>query len=257
MNKVVALPRVPRGRDRQRTTTARELAILLPPAAHPACPPERACEVMERELSALAHDIEAARRRAPRAWRPGLDLHRDRRVPAVAGERIQLVTGHSVVIRPIGPADARELVRTFERLGAVSRFHRFLAPVERLSDRQVRYLTRVDHVSHEALIAIDDATGEGIGVARYLRAAGADRAARFAVVVTDGWHGRGVGSCLLARLKARARENGIDVLRATTAAGNRAARRLDGSSTIDPRSGTLQLTLMLHDVQRHQHAHAA
>jgi hypothetical protein len=33
----------------------------------------------------------------------------------------------------------------------------------------VRYLTEIDHHDHEAIAALDANTGEGIGVARYVR----------------------------------------------------------------------------------------
>jgi GNAT superfamily N-acetyltransferase len=120
-------------------------------------------------------------------------------------------------------------------------FHRFLAPVQTLSSRQVRHLTHVDHVAHEALIAFDARTGAGLGVARYVRDERDERLARFAIVVTDGMQRRGVGSALLTRLRERAHANGIGVLHGATAAGNRAARRLRASSTLHPRSGTLEL----------------
>jgi GNAT superfamily N-acetyltransferase len=225
----------------------RELALLLPWPAGPGCPPERACEVMERELAALGRDIDAVRRRARRTLNSGLDLRHDRRVPLDGGERVDLPAGQVVVIRPIRPADSHLLVRMFERLGAVSRYRRFLAAIEHLSPSQVRYLSHVDHGSHEALIALDAVSGEGVGVARYLRERTDAPAARFAVVVTDDMQGRGVGTALLTRLRARARENGIDVLHGATVAGNQAARRMLGASTLDPRSGTLQLTLRLED----------
>jgi hypothetical protein len=38
-----------------------------------------------------------------------------------------------------------------------------------LSEEKVRYLTEIDHRDHEAIIALDEKTGEGIGVARYVR----------------------------------------------------------------------------------------
>jgi GNAT superfamily N-acetyltransferase len=221
--------------------TAHELA-LIPRAASAACPPERACEVMAHERAALANDIEAARRNAQRVAAAGLNLRRERRAGDGFGELVELPTGHTVLIRPIRPEDARELVRTFERLGAISRFRRFLAPVEKLTLRQVRYLTCVDHVSHEALIALDGRSGAGLGVARYVRIERDQRRARFAVAVADGMQGRGVGSALLLRLQARAHTNGIGVLHGATAAGNRAARRLPASSTLHPQSGTLELT---------------
>ena len=69
-------------------------------------------------------------------------------------------------------------------------------------------LTDVDHCDHEALGAADPATGEGVGIARYIREPGAD-SAEIAVTVDDDWQGRGVGTALLVRLADRARAAGI------------------------------------------------
>jgi hypothetical protein len=42
-------------------------------------------------------------------------------------------------------------------------FLRFLTPMPKLSSSQLDYLTAVDHAHHEALIAIDPATGRSLG----------------------------------------------------------------------------------------------
>ena len=44
-----------------------------------------------------------------------------------------------------------------------TRRQRFLGPKPRLSARELDYLTDVDHVTHEALVAIDETTGEIVG----------------------------------------------------------------------------------------------
>ena len=69
------------------------------------------------------------------------------------------------MIRPIDPADAAELLRIFERLGALSRFRRFLDAAEPALQRRSS-TPRIDHTNHEALIAFDAQTGDGVGVAR-------------------------------------------------------------------------------------------
>jgi hypothetical protein len=48
----------------------------------------------------------------------------------------------------------------------------------------LRYLTEVDHRDHEAIVALDDASGEGVGVVRYVRS-GTPDGAEVAVTVTD------------------------------------------------------------------------
>jgi GNAT superfamily N-acetyltransferase len=78
-----------------------------------------------------------------------------------------------------------------------------------LSPRDLAYFTEVDHVDHEAIGARDAQTGEGVGVARYVRLPATPEVAEAAVAVIDAWHGRGLGGELLGRLTERARANGI------------------------------------------------
>ena len=115
--------------------------------------------------------------------------------------------GSRVLIRPIEPSDHELLRRGWERLSFESRYRRFLSPMDRLSDSQLRYLTEVDHHDHEALIALDPGSGEALGVARFVRTG--PEIAEFAVTVVDDCQGRGLGSALLELLTGRAREEGI------------------------------------------------
>jgi GNAT superfamily N-acetyltransferase len=139
-------------------------------------------------------------------------------------EPTRLRDGSEVLIRPIAPED-RELLRSgFERLSDRSRYLRFQAPMASLSDQQLSYLTVVDHHDHEALVAIDPATGDGVGVARFIRVN--DVVAECAVAVADDWQGRGVGTTLLDRLVERAREEGIERFTALVLAENADAMRL-------------------------------
>src|SRR5664279_2996756 len=77
------------------------------------------------------------------------------------GSRVRLRQGHS--------SDRQLLLRGFARLSPESRYRRFLAAMPELSEEMVRYLTEIDHHDHEAIVALDERTGEGIGVARYVR----------------------------------------------------------------------------------------
>jgi RimJ/RimL family protein N-acetyltransferase len=139
-------------------------------------------------------------------------------------ERTRLRDGARILIRPIAPED-RDLLRAgFERLSDRSRYMRFQAPQPSLSDRQLSYLTEVDHHDHEALIALDPATDDGVGVARFVRVN--DALAECAVVVADDWQGRGVATALLDRLVARARAEGIERFTALLLAENTDALRL-------------------------------
>src|SRR3954468_16659986 len=109
-------------------------------------------------------------------------------------ERITLRDGTPLLLRPIEPGDRRALAEGFERLSPESRYRRFFSPVSRLSDRQLDFLTRVDHRDHEALLAIDEASGQLVGVARFVRTGPGE--AEPAMVVGDDWQGRGVATVL-------------------------------------------------------------
>lgn len=116
-----------------------------------------------------------------------------------------MASTETLLIRPISPNDKQLLVQAFERLSERSRYRRFLSPHERLSDAELRYFTEVDHRDHEALVAIDPNTGEGVGVARYIRSRTDPTVAELAVAVVDDWQGKGVGSRLTSALADRAR----------------------------------------------------
>ena len=132
--------------------------------------------------------------------------------------KVTLRDGSTVLIRPIGPGDRWTLKRGFRRLSDDSRYSRFLAPMPRLSASMLTYLTDVDHHDHEALVAFDERSGDGVGVARYVRTGGST--AEAAVTVVDDWQGRGLGTALTSLLAERALEEGIDRFTALLLAEN-------------------------------------
>lgn len=136
-------------------------------------------------------------------------------------ERVVLGPGIEALIRPIRATDKHLLAEGFERLSPQSRFQRFFAPVVRLTETDLAYLTEIDHRKHEALVAIDPDEGDLIGVARYIRTSPhRDREAEVAIVIADHWRGRGLGKALLSRLSIRAREEGVTHFLAVVLAEN-------------------------------------
>jgi GNAT superfamily N-acetyltransferase len=164
---------------------------------------------------------------------------------ADTGIAVALRDGSRVRVRPVGPGD-RELLRAgFERLGPASRYQRFLAPMAELSEEDITYLTDVDHHDHEALAAIDEATGDGVGVARFVRCAGRPDTAEAAVTVIDDWQGRGVGTALLELLAERARAEGVVRFTALLLAENRdmleVLEAIGPLHVVDRHSGTIEI----------------
>src|SRR4051794_38432871 len=162
------------------------------------------------------------------------------------GAPIELGEGRRVSIRALGPRDREALAEGFERLGPQSRHLRFFSPVVRLSDAQLAYLTDIDHHDHEALVAFDEDSRDGVGVARFVRIGRG--VAEPAVAVTDEWQRRGVGTLLLDALSNRAREEGIEVFVARVLADNEAVlgllERL-GEAELSAHSAEVEVRVLL------------
>jgi RimJ/RimL family protein N-acetyltransferase/nucleotide-binding universal stress UspA family protein len=160
--------------------------------------------------------------------------------------RLDLRDGSSVCVRPIETGDREALARAFERLSPQSRYRRFFSPVSQLSERQLDYLTDIDHHDHEALVALPEEGGDPVAVARYVRVEG--DVAEPAIVVADDWQGRGVASRLLDVLADRAREERITSFVAPVLSENRAAIRLFeglGDTTLRHDGREVELTIPL------------
>jgi GNAT superfamily N-acetyltransferase len=138
---------------------------------------------------------------------------------------ISLADGSTLAVRPISTDDRAGLADAFARMSEQSRYRRFMGPKPKLSERELRYFTEVDHRTHEALVAVVPETGAIAGEARY--AIGGDASsADVAVMVVDEWQGRGLGPALLCRLVAAARAAGLARLTADSIATNRPARSI-------------------------------
>jgi RimJ/RimL family protein N-acetyltransferase len=104
---------------------------------------------------------------------------------------------------------------------------RFLAPKNHLTLAELRYLTEVDHVDHDALVAVlaDDSTTMA-GVGRWVRDGEQPDAAEVAIVVGDCHQGLGLGTALGIALADGARALGIARFTAVMLPENTAAQRL-------------------------------
>jgi len=162
-------------------------------------------------------------------------------------ETLRLRDDAELVVRPIGPGDKEAIRAAFHRMSPESRYRRFFSPLTELSDRDLAYLTDIDHHEHEALAAFD-ADGGIVGVARFVRTEGTHSEA--SIVVIDEWQHRGVGTRLLDRIAERAREEGVTHFVALVLVDNRDALELFGSLAPDAtrertRDGHLELLIEL------------
>src|SRR3954465_12123502 len=136
--------------------------------------------------------------------------------------RVTLRDSTEVEIRPVTPTDRRLLLSGFARFGERSRHQRFFGVKVALTEAELTFFTEIDHHDHEALGAIDVATGAGVGIARFIRLRPGGPVAEAAVSVVDDWQGRGVGRALLNALVERAGEEGVERFQATLLRSNRA-----------------------------------
>ncbi|HWK29714.1 MAG TPA: GNAT family N-acetyltransferase [Solirubrobacter sp.] len=161
------------------------------------------------------HDTEEEAQAAAAAYERGLQ-RRDN------GEFVLLDDGSEVLVRAIRPEDKPLFAAGWSHLSDASVYKRFLTSRDALTVDELAFFTEIDHVDHEAIGALDPATGEGVGVARYVRDVQRPHVAEAAIVVVDAWQGRGLGGKLLRRLCVRAAENRIRVFTAALLATNEA-----------------------------------
>jgi RimJ/RimL family protein N-acetyltransferase len=149
----------------------------------------------------------------------------------------RLRDGREVLISRLTPADAPLVADAFARLSEESRRLRFLGPKTSLSAAELRYLTEIDGHHHEALGAIDPASGRGVAIGRFVRDLEDPERAEVAITVADDWQGRGLGKIMLSRLVDRAREAGVRKFTALVSTDNRAMqnllRRIESPARID------------------------
>jgi RimJ/RimL family protein N-acetyltransferase len=140
--------------------------------------------------------------------------------------QLLLLVGVPIHIRPIAASDRAGLAALFARLSPQSRQRRFLGPKVELTASELTDLSDVDHIRHEALVAVDGRDGSIVGVARYVQWVARPGVADVAIEVADDLQRIGIGLALARSLVRRAHESGLQVLTATTLWENRPARAL-------------------------------
>ncbi|CAN5236589.1 hypothetical protein BH11MYX1_BH11MYX1_35950 [soil metagenome] len=136
-------------------------------------------------------------------------------------ERATLRDGSKALIRLVAPDDKELLRHEFGRWSPESRYARFLAPKQSLTEDELDYLVGLDQETHFAICALaeaGDGSGEpvGLGIARFIRLptlALEPVTAEAAIAVADAAHRKGLGQLLLMRLCAAAAEREIERFR--------------------------------------------
>jgi len=118
--------------------------------------------------------------------------------------------GVPLAIRPIRPDDEQRMVRFHHSLSDRSvylRYFHFLNLDARTAHDRLAHVCHVDYARERVLVA-ESSDGEIAAVGRLTRDETMDDA-EFALLVSDAWQDRGIGSELLRRLVQLAREVGV------------------------------------------------
>jgi RimJ/RimL family protein N-acetyltransferase len=148
--------------------------------------------------------------------------------PAGEAESLMVGDGTRISLRQVAAEDRDRLAALFARLSPQSRHRRFLSPKRELTATELTFFTDVDHLSHEAIVAVDPRDDSIVGIARYVRDEDRAGVAEVAIEVADAFQRMGIGTALSDLTIQHAHANRLRLLTATTLWENRAARGLLG-----------------------------
>jgi acetyltransferase len=156
-----------------------------------------------------------------------------------------LDSGESLSVRPIRHDDG-ELEEAFvSKLSFESRYQRMLGSGTKVTPEWIDSMTHIDYDRHMAFAAtrMVDGVEQFVGVGRYVVDV-ATRSAEVALVVADGWHGKGVGRRLLDTLLEHAAGAGMreaaGIVLATNVAMLRLVRSMGFTVNFEPGDGTVR-----------------
>jgi len=131
--------------------------------------------------------------------------------PAEWEHRFALSDGKRVFVRPIRPEDERLYDQFIAAESQQDLRWRFFAPVKELAPDLVTRFTHIDYTTAMAFIALDEATGEMLGVAR-LHEGEAKDAGEYAIIVRSDLKSHGLGWHLMQMLIDHARKRKLQCI---------------------------------------------
>ncbi len=163
--------------------------------------------------------------------------------------------GTAVVIRPIRPEDEMLMRRFHESLSDRTVYLRYLSPMllsTRTTHERLARITHNDYDREIALVVEGEENGERLilGVARLSKLHGTDEEARFSMLISDAYQGKGLGKELLTRSIKIGRDEKIKRIIALMSPENETMRRLCrvvgfSSFEVDSQSGMLKAQIEL------------
>ncbi|HEX7362598.1 MAG TPA: bifunctional acetate--CoA ligase family protein/GNAT family N-acetyltransferase [Bryobacteraceae bacterium] len=159
--------------------------------------------------------------------------------PSQYVRELVLKDGTALEIRPIRPEDEPEFVRFHGTLSDESVYRRyfFLMNLEsRVRHERLIRMCFIDYDRQMAFVA-QIGTGKIIGVGRLIKLPGTNRA-EVAVLVSDAFQNRGIGTALVQRLIEFARDEKLELLSASFLVENQPIERLFQRFGFTPREST-------------------
>jgi RimJ/RimL family protein N-acetyltransferase len=128
--------------------------------------------------------------------------------PAEWEHRFSLSDGRTVFVRPIRPEDEQLYARFMAAESLQDLRWRFFAPVKELDRALITRLTHIDYDRAMAFIALDETSGDMLGVAR-LHQTVPNEIGEYAVIVRSDLKSHGLGWHLMQTMIDYARKRGL------------------------------------------------
>ena len=162
----------------------------------------------------------------------------------------QLADGTAIVIRPIRPEDAMFEQDFVRHLSDKSKHFRFMGALQELTPEMLKRTTQIDYDREMAMVAViqQDSQDTIIGIARYITNPDF-QSCEFALVVTDQWQKKGIGSHLMTCLIDAAKTKNLKIMAGEILSENvgmlTLVKNLGFSSKLNDEDPTLQTATKL------------
>jgi acetyltransferase len=118
------------------------------------------------------------------------------------------VKGSRIFVRPIRPEDEPAIHEFLRHVNDQDRRLRFLAPIKEFTHQFIARLTQIDYARAMAFVALDEVSGEMIGVVR-IHSDSIYESGEFAILLRSDLKGRGLGWTLMQLIIEYAKSEGL------------------------------------------------
>jgi GNAT superfamily N-acetyltransferase len=141
-------------------------------------------------------------------WQIQLSVRRMAAYPKEWERHLKLPDGRAVFVRPIRPEDERLYGRFFAAETPEDLRRRFFGPVKDFGHDFIARFVQIDYAQAMAFIALDEATGQMLGVAR-LHDKSDGASGEYAILIRSDLKSHGLGWQLMQMIIAYARAKGL------------------------------------------------